>query len=90
MQLKPRSSSQSTAVAEKKQGVGGANISEFQKQAAEDGFDIEDVGGFGSFPTIVLGSDGKFEADDEDLGDDPIIGQIQSAKFLFMCRQVGV
>lgn len=81
---------QSTAVSEKKEKVGGANVTSFQKEAAQEGFDLEDVGGFGSFPMIVLGSDGKYECDEEDLGDDPIFGQLQSATNLFMCKQVGV
>ena len=65
-------------------------VADYTKKAAEAGFEGMEVGGFGSFPTIILGNDGKFECDDEDWGDDPFVGQLQNSRPLFLCRQAGV
>jgi len=66
------------------------SVAKFTEQAAEQGFEDVEVGGFGSFPIIVLGTDGKFECDDEDWGNEGFIGQLQTTKAVYLCRQEGV
>lgn len=66
------------------------SLANYTKEAEESGFSGMEVGGFGSFPTIVLGSDGMFECDDDDWGNDSFIGQLQNSRQLYLCKQVGV
>lgn len=62
----------------------------FAEQAAEQGFEDVEIEGFGAFPIIVLGSDGKFECDDEDWGDEGFVGQLQKTKAVYLCKQKDV
>jgi len=78
----------SVAVAKSSNEAG--TIASYTKEAADAGFEGMEVGGFGSFPTIILGSDGKFECDDEDWGDDSFVGQLQNSRQLYLCKQAGV
>lgn len=89
----------STAVAETKPtGVSAqkpagtvVNVQQFQQEAAAEGFEGVEVGGYGSFPIVVLGTDGNFETnDDDELGNDPITGKLMGSTKLFMCVQKGV
>jgi len=66
------------------------NMTEYVKEAAEEGFEGMDVGGLGTFPIIVLETDGKFSCDDEEWGSDPFTGQIQSTQKLYLFKQAGV
>ena len=62
----------------------------FAEQAAEQGFEDVEIEGFGAFPIIVLGSDGKFECDEEDWGDEGFVGQLQKTKAVYLCKQKDV
>lgn len=64
-------------------------MKEYLKEAEQSGFEGMTVGGFGTFPTIVI-DNGSFVCDKEEWKDTSFIAQIQSAKPLFLCNQVGV
>ncbi len=83
---------ESTAIVGKANPSGGSvgGVAEYVKQAADAGFEDMDLGGFGTFPILVLGTDGKFECEDEDWGDDSFIGQVNKTKAVYLCKQEGV
>ena len=67
-----------------------SGVAAYAKAAENQGFEDVELGGFGTFPTVILGTDGKFECDDEDWGDTPFVGQLQKTKALYLCSQEGV
>ena len=62
----------------------------FSQEAAEQGFEGLEVGGYGTFPTIVIGTSGSFEIDGEEEDFKTIVGRLETTKALYLCKQKGV
>lgn len=62
----------------------------FSQEAAMQGFEGLEVGGFGTFPTIVIGTSGVFELDGEEEEFKTVVGRLETTKALYLCKQKGV
>lgn len=84
----PATKTQSTAVATQRDNVTSGAGSAL-KQAEEEGFEGLEVG-YGTFPTIVIGTGGCFELDGDDVDYKTIVARLETSKALYLCVQEGV
>lgn len=67
-----------------------SSAAKFSANAAEQGFEGLEVGGYGTFPTIVIGTGGCFELDGEDQEFKTFKGRLETSRKLYLCLQDGV